>query len=173
MMNELYILRHGIAVEPGTSGIPDDERPLTAKGEKRMREIGRGLRRLDLKLDRIVTSPLPRARSTAEIVADALDADDLLETADIFRAGSDAATIQRWLKGRSEDRLLIVGHNPVLSDLITRLVLGASYSGPPLCDLKKGGIAALEPSKSSPDRHDLLWVATPGLIRRLASGGNR
>jgi len=171
-MSELYILRHGIAIEPGTPGIPDDERPLTSRGEKRMREIARGLRRLDLKLDRIVTSPLPRARSTAEIVADALDAEDLLETADILQAGSDAAAIQSWLKDRTEDRLMIVGHNPALSDLITRLVLGSSQSGPPVCDLKKGGIAAIVPSESSPDRHDLLWVATPRLIRRLSSGGN-
>ncbi len=43
LMNELYILRHGIAVDPGTPGIPDDERPLTPKGEKRMRQIARGL----------------------------------------------------------------------------------------------------------------------------------
>jgi phosphohistidine phosphatase len=170
MMKELYILRHGIAVEPGTPGLPDDERPLTPRGEKRMREIGRGLRRLDLKLDRIVTSPLPRARSTAEIVADALDADDLLETDDILRAGTDAATIQRWLTGRSEDRLLIVGHNPALSDLITLLVLGLSHAGSPVCELKKGGIAGLEPSSSS-DRYELRWLATPGLIRRLSTDG--
>ncbi len=154
----------------GHPGIPDDERPLTPKGEKRMREIARGLRRLDLKLDRIVTSPLPRARSTAEIVADALDANDLLETADILRAGSDAAAIQRWLKARTEDRLMIVGHNPALSDLITLLVLGSPQSGPQVCDLKKGGIAALVPSESSPDCYDLLWVATPRLIRYLVSG---
>ncbi len=38
-MTDLYIVRHGIAVEPGTPGMPDDERPLTAKGEKRMRQI--------------------------------------------------------------------------------------------------------------------------------------
>ena len=60
-MTHLYIVRHGIAVEPGTPGIPDDERLLTSKGEKRIRQIARGLVRLDLKLDRIVTSPLPRA----------------------------------------------------------------------------------------------------------------
>jgi phosphohistidine phosphatase len=171
-MRELYVLRHGIAVEPGTPGLPDDERPLTAKGEKRMREIARGLRRLDLKLDRIVTSPLPRARSTAEIVADAIEADDLLETADILRAGTDAAAIQAWLKGRTEDRLMIVGHNPTLSDLITLLVLGSSQSGPPVCDLKKGGIAALAVAPGTPDRYELEWAAPPRLIRRLASGGN-
>jgi phosphohistidine phosphatase len=167
-MNELYILRHGIAIAPGTPGIPDDERPLTPKGEKRMHQIARGLRRLDLELDRILTSPLPRARTTAEIVAEELDAEDRLETADILRARSEAPAIQNWLRDRPEDRLMIVGHNPVLTDLITILVLGAAQPQPQVCELKKGGIAALCPSTPSPDRFDLLWVATPRLIRRLA-----
>ena len=42
-MHELYILRHGIAIPHGTPGVPEDERPLTAKGEKRIKEVGRGL----------------------------------------------------------------------------------------------------------------------------------
>jgi phosphohistidine phosphatase len=170
-MDELYILRHGIAVEPGTPGIPDDERPLTPKGEKRMCAIARGLRGLDLKLDRIVTSPLPRARATAEIIADELNAEDLLEVAETLRAGVAAPTIRQWLRERTEDRLMIVGHNPALTDLITLLVLGTTRPQPAVCELKKGGIAALRPSPSSPDRFDLLWVATPRLIRRLAGGG--
>lgn len=169
-MDELYILRHGIAVEPGTPGIPDDERPLTPKGRKRMREIGRGLRRLDLKLDRIVTSPLPRASATAEIVADALEARDRLETDDVLRSGSDARAIRDWLRHRIEGRLMIVGHNPSLTDLIALLVVG---EGPQICELRKGGIAALRPAPGSTDRFELDWVATPRLIRRLAGTGGR
>jgi phosphohistidine phosphatase len=168
-MNELYLLRHGIAVPPGTPNIPDDERPLTSKGERRMRQIARGLRLLDLKLDRIVTSPLPRARATAEIVAEELDAKDRLETADLLRAGTDAPAIQAWLRERTEDRLMLVGHNPALTDLVTRLVLGAAGPQAQVCELKKGGIAALQPS-SSPDRYALIWVATPRLLRRLGGG---
>jgi phosphohistidine phosphatase len=173
-MIELYILRHGIAVDPGTPGIPDDERPLTPKGRRRMRQIARALRRLDLRLDKIVTSPLPRAAATAEIVADELDAEDRLETADVLRAGSDARAIRDWLRERTEDRLMIVGHNPGLTDLITLLVLGAT-NGPwtQVCELKKGGIAALRPSAASADRFDLVWAATPGLIRRLSGIGSR
>ena len=60
-MTELFILRHGIAVPHGTQGIADDERPLTSKGERRMRQVGRGLTALRLDVERIVTSPLPRA----------------------------------------------------------------------------------------------------------------
>jgi phosphohistidine phosphatase len=169
-MDELYILRHGIAVEPGTPAIPDDDRPLTPKGRKRMREIGRALRRLDLKPDRIVTSPLPRASATAEIVADAIGADDRLETDDVLRSGSDARAIREWLLRRAESRLMIVGHNPSLTDLITLLV---ADEGPQVCELKKGGLAALRPTAGSPDRFELDWIATPRLIRRLAGIGNR
>jgi phosphohistidine phosphatase len=173
-MTELYILRHGIAVEPGTPGIPDDERPLTPKGLRRMHQVARGLQRLDLRLDRIVTSPLPRASATAEIVADELDASDLLETADVLRSGSDARAIRDWLRERTEDRLMIVGHDPSLTDLVTLLVLGVT-NGPrtQVCELKKGGIAALRPSAASADRFDLVWAATPRLIRRLSGIGSR
>jgi phosphohistidine phosphatase len=173
-MKELYILRHGIAVEPGTPGIPDDERPLTPKGRRRMREIARGLRRLDLPLDRIVTSPLPRASATAEIAAKELGLEDRLETADVLRAGSEARAIRDWLRGRTEDHLMIVGHNPGLTDLITLLVLGdGNGPRPQVCELKKGGIAALRPACAAADCFELDWVATPRLIRRLAGIGNR
>jgi phosphohistidine phosphatase len=164
-MTDLYILRHGIAVDPGTPGIPDDERPLTAKGEKRMRQIARGLLTLDLKLDRIVTSPLPRARATAEIVADELGILALLESANVLQVGASAAAIQRWLRDRPEARLMIVGHNPTLSDLVSLLVLGSTQ--PRICDLKKGGIAALERTVAAKDLYDVAWIATPRLLRRL------
>jgi phosphohistidine phosphatase len=169
-MRELYIVRHGIAVDPGTPGIPDDERPLTAKGEKRMRQIARGLRRLDLKPDRIVTSPLPRASATAEIIADALDARERVENSNLLLAGSSAATIQRWLREQNEDALMIVGHNPTLSDLVSLLVMGTTQ--PQICDLKKGGIAALARTAVAKDLYDIVWIATPRLIRSLAGEDN-
>jgi phosphohistidine phosphatase len=164
-MTYLYIVRHGIAVDPGTPGIPDDERPLTPKGEKRMREIARGLRSLDLKLDRIVTSPLPRARSTAEIIADALRARELLEVSNVLQAGTSSATVHRWLRDRTEERLMIVGHNPTLSDLVSLLVLGSMQ--PQICDLKKGGVAALSRTVPTKDLYDLNWLAAPRIFRAL------
>jgi phosphohistidine phosphatase len=167
-MTDLYIVRHGIAVEPGTPGMTDDERPLTPKGEKRMRQIARGLRKLNLKLDRIITSPLPRARATAEIIADALDARNILETSSVLQTGTSAATVQRFLRERSEDRLMIVGHNPTLSDLVSLLVLGSTQ--PRICDLKKGGIAALAHMVAAKDLYDVTWLATPRLVRGLLDG---
>ncbi len=164
-MNELLIVRHGIAVEPGTAGIADADRPLTPKGVNRMRQVAEGLFRLELKLDRIVTSPLPRARQTAEIIAEALDAEGLLEVSNVLQAGAAAATIERFLRERREERLMIVGHNPALSDLISLLVLGMTH--PLLCDLKKGAVAALERAAPGQGPYTLAWIAPPRLFRRV------
>jgi phosphohistidine phosphatase len=119
-----------------------------------------------LKLEKIVTSPLPRARATAEIVADALDLKNLLETSNVLHTGSGAAAIHRWLRERTEDRLMVVGHNPTLSDLVSLLVMGTVQ--PQICDLKKGGIAALTRTAAAKDLYDILWIATPRLLRSLA-----
>ncbi|WP_435008126.1 phosphohistidine phosphatase SixA [Tundrisphaera lichenicola] len=160
-MQELYLLRHGLAVPHGTPGFEDDDRPLTPDGERRIRQIGRGLKRLKLKLVRIATSPLPRAFRTAEIVAECLGGGDLLEVVEELRPGSDAGSIRDWLKTRDETRLMIVGHNPAFSDLVGQLVTGRE--GSPICELRKGGIAALvgEPGGT----YQLDWISRPKLFR--------
>ncbi len=168
-MTELFILRHGIAVPHGTPGYSDDERPLTPKGERRMRQVGRGLTALQLNLERIVTSPLPRARRTAQIVAQELGLIDKLEPATALAAGADAQSVRDWLRERSEDRLMIVGHNPALSDLVGLLILGDVDKLP--FELKKGAIAALSSTPRSLPHFELDWTAPPALLRRL--GGER
>lgn len=163
-MIELTILRHGIAVEHGTPGIADDDRPLTPKGEKRMREIAAGFVEIGLELDRIITSPLSRARRTAEIVAEALGLEDRLETTPVLRAGGAARSAADWLRDRSDDRLMIVGHNPMLDELLSILVLGAPHALP--FSLKKGAAASLRRWTENPDRFDIAWLAPPRLLRR-------
>ncbi|HWH77607.1 MAG TPA: phosphohistidine phosphatase SixA, partial [Candidatus Binatus sp.] len=76
----LYLMRHGIAVAANDPAVGhDSERPLTNKGVKRMRRAARGLRRLKIPFDAILTSPVLRARQTAEIVAAALCMEASLE----------------------------------------------------------------------------------------------
>jgi phosphohistidine phosphatase len=169
-VNALYLLRHGIAVDPGSSGMPDDARPLTEKGIKRMHQIAIGLLALELELDAIITSPLVRARETAEIVADALGLADRLETSNVLATGSDPATIERWLRSRAESRLMLVGHNPTLSELVSLLVAGARRST--ICDLKKGGIAALERTIGASGLYELTWLAPPRILRRLGGAAD-
>src|SRR4051812_46899950 len=158
-MRRLYLLRHGIAVPHGTPGYDeDDQRPLTPQGERRMKQVARGLRRLDLELDRIVTSPLPRARRTAEIVAKILKCEEVLEDADALRADRSAASIRDWIGTQPEPRLMLVGHDPWISELVGLLTPGA-VAVPPLCQLRKGGLAALS---DTPDGQlQLDWLARP------------
>ncbi len=163
-MNRLYLLRHGIAVPHGTPDLPDDERPLTSQGEKGVRKVARGLRRMGVKLDRIVTSPLPRALRTAEIVADVMEMTDAPEIADALSADRDATSIRDWVTARTESQLMLVGHNPSLTNLVGLLITGSQ--GPALCELRKAGVAALCATTEGGMRLD--WLARPRLFQRLA-----
>jgi phosphohistidine phosphatase len=160
-MIQLYVLRHGIAVPHGEPGMADDDRPLTPEGERRVRQVARGLRRMDLALDRIVTSPLPRALKTAQIVAEVLKVPEKLETADALRADRDATSVREWLQRREESSLMIVGHNPTLSDLVGLLMAGRT--GAVTLELHKAGIAALTATGGPGMR--LEWLARPRLFR--------
>ena len=161
-MQTLYICRHGIAVPHGTPGVCEEDRPLTPSGEKRMKQIGRGLRKLDITPQRIATSPLPRALRTAEIVAKALGLEDEIDVTAALTADRTAAEIRAWLEARSEDELMIVGHNPSLSDLLSLLLTGRER--PLLCELAKGGIAAVAMRTAGTAQLD--WLARPRLLRR-------
>lgn len=162
-MVELFLVRHGIAVPHGTPDIPDDERPLTPKGIKRMKQIARGLRRLKVDPERIVTSPLPRALETAQIVAEELDKEDVLEQADELRADRPAAAIKDWVLGRPERSLMIVGHDPAFSELAGLLAAGHSVGA--ALPLEKGGVAALKSVVTG--GMVVEWLAPPRLLRRF------
>jgi phosphohistidine phosphatase len=161
----LFLLRHGLAVPHGAEGFDDDDRPLTEKGERRVRQVARGLKRLGLKLDKIVTSPLPRASRTAEIVADVLNVAFLLEDAPALLPTATPESIRDWLAGRAEARIMLVGHNPNLSELLNLLVAGQPR--PVFCGLRKAGFAALRDDPNG--RYQIDWITRPRLIRRLGS----
>ena len=162
-MNTLYLVRHGIAVPHGTAEYQDDDRPLTPEGERKTRMVGLGLRRNKVKVDRIITSPLPRALKTAEIIARAMKSPDLVEPADALRAGEDAATIRDWLAARPEARLMVVGHNPWISDLLALLTTGRP--SPAFCDIRTAGVVSLR--KGEPELlYQVDWIARPRLFRR-------
>lgn len=162
-MNQLYLFRHGIAVDHGDPGFADDDRPLTPEGEKRVKQVAKGFLELDLEVDRVLSSPLPRARKTAEIVAEVLGISDRLELVDVLRAGASAATIRDWIGTRPEDRIMLVGHNPALSDLISLLIAAGPGAAP--FELRKAGIAALSGTIHSPMTLD--WLTRPRLLRKL------
>src|SRR5271168_3500570 len=66
----LYFLRHGKAQERGPKWRPDSKRPLTKEGEKKTTEVARGMKRVGVSFDVILTSPFERALRTAQIVVE-------------------------------------------------------------------------------------------------------
>lgn len=162
-MRQLYVLRHGIAVAHGTPGYEEDERPLTPKGRKRLKEQIRGFKALGVSPDRILSSPLPRARETAELVADGLGIEDRLELVQQLRPAASSASIRRWLDVLPGDSVMIVGHDPAFSELISVLPLGPGT--PRVTDLKKGGLACFQVDQAG--RYAMEWLLTPRVLRRL------
>ena len=117
----LYLLRHGQADWPDWDK-PDDERPLTKKGKKEMRRVAEFLGKLKVAPSLILSSPLPRAWQTAEIVAECLHV--ALREESALGPGFSAAKLKTILQRNQETELMIVGHEPDFSAVIHALTGG-------------------------------------------------
>jgi phosphohistidine phosphatase len=143
----IYFLRHGEADWPDWKK-SDDERPLTEKGKAEMHEVGAFLANLSVKPDAVLTSPLPRASQTAEIVAHYVDAKSVED--ELLAPGFGRAELKKLLKKRNYQSVMVVGHEPDFSKAIGKLT-GARVK------LSKAGIALVE---VDPDLRcgKLLWL---------------
>src|SRR5712675_3745176 len=95
----LYLLRHGIAVDPGTAGFElDADRPLTAKGERKLHLVADAMERLGLTFDLILSSPYRRASATAEIIAGVLDLKKTIEFTPVLEPGGSSRELIANLK---------------------------------------------------------------------------
>lgn len=155
----LYLIRHGIAEEPDVK--PDSERALTGQGRKQLRTAARSLARAGLTLDVVVTSPLLRARQTAEIFAQALDlgASQVIESAELAPDGNPA----KLLKDNRWESVALVGHEPYLSELASVLLTGGQDL---VMAFKKGCVCALSADRLRYGRCARLeWLLQPKLLR--------
>ncbi len=151
---KLYFLRHGKADWPNWDK-PDDERPLTKKGKKELRRVAKLLCKLEVDSAVILSSPLPRALETAEIVAKCLGV-PLQEERGLGK-GFNAAKLRDILKRNKVDELILVGHDPDFSAVI-RAVTGGDVK------LAKGGIARVDIDDGK-DAGRLTWLLPPKLAR--------
>jgi phosphohistidine phosphatase len=166
---ELYVLRHAIAVQRGTEGYEQDsDRPLTSKGRQKMEQIASGMQALGLSFDLILSSPFLRARQTADVVADVFGAGKNVELSEHLAVGGDPESLVRELNSRfgSLKSVLIVGHEPYLSSLISVLLAGDPSLG---LTMKKGGLCKLSvDSLSYGSCATLEWLLTPRQLRRVS-----
>jgi phosphohistidine phosphatase len=165
----LFLLRHGLAAERGTGKHPTDaDRPLTGRGERKLRRVADALIAMELSFDRIFSSPYLRARQTAELIAHALKAAKILEFTDTLTPGGTSKEVVEFLDSLKPvpDRVLLVGHEPNMSDLISLLVAGESNLS---VAMKKGGLCKLSADVLSPRRcASLEWLLTPKQMGLMA-----
>lgn len=137
----LYILRHAKA-EERSARFPDDrKRPLTAAGEKEMFRVARGMRELALKFDLILSSPFIRAKRTAEIAAEIFESEKLRFSKNLASGGDARKLIDELNQDYSAlENILLVGHEPFLSKLISVLSTGTDKLS---LDFKKAGLCKL------------------------------
>jgi phosphohistidine phosphatase len=150
----MVLLRHGTAVPHGTAGLDDADRPLIAVGEREARDAGRALRALDVRPDRVVTSPLVRARQTAQLAAAELAVKSYED--DALRPGFGQDALDGLFARHDGDCLVLVGHDPDFSEILRDLA-GANVAMP------KGGVARIDLPSG-----ELRWLLRPRALRLIA-----
>ena len=172
----LLVIRHAIAEDKeafATSGRSDDQRPLTEAGRTKMRRGAEGLRVVSPRLAVLASSPLVRARETAEIVLPVFKT-GRVEIVDALRPERPFEDFLTWLRRRmppneeedSEATIAIVGHEPHLSGLVTWLMTGGKESR---LELKKGGVCLLKFERAPAAGEAVMrWLLTPAQLRELA-----
>jgi phosphohistidine phosphatase len=165
---EIYIMRHGIAAKEADDGSSDDsKRKLTSEGREKMQEIAKGLKRLGVELDWIVSSTLARAVETAQIASASLGPKVPFDSCRELGPGEPPEKLLAFLAKHPErKRILLVGHEPDLSMLAARL-MGAGRNAN--LSFKKGGCCLIV-SGEFPNKSQgyLAWWLTPRLLRKMA-----
>lgn len=161
---ELYLVRHAIAAERGPEWPDDARRPLTERGIQRFREEVAGLRTLDVAIQEVISSPLVRAKQTADLLAAGLDGKPVVRILKALEPGHSPTTvISQLAKLARRSKIAIVGHEPDLGELAAHLV-GASRPLP----FRKGSVCRID-LESFTSRHagSLIWFVTPKMLRQL------
>ncbi len=164
---DLYIVRHGIAIDREDPKCPPDpERYLTEEGINKTRQIAKAVAALGITPDLLISSPYVRAMQSAEFFADALDySKQKIRRTDLLLPGAESSALFRDLaKDKQSSTVFLFGHAPHLDELIA----AAFASKHPITALKKAGVAALQLKRISPPSAEFLWLATPRLLRRAA-----
>ena len=157
----VYFLRHASAGQHVSDPGKDEKRPLDKDGIEQCGYIGRALAAMDTQVDIVISSPLKRATQTASLVANEIGHEGKLQLDDGLRPGAVFADFIKLLtKYQRYDAIMVVGHNPNLSEFLSRLISGGTGRG--AVDLKKGAVARVETSRQS---GLLQWCITPKFVR--------
>jgi len=161
----LYLVRHAIAAERGPNYPDDRERPLTSDGVTRFKRAVEGLKEFDVKLELVLTSPLVRAKHTAELLAAGIGGKPRMETLDALAPGGRMTQVLEAIAKYSKrsHHIAIVGHEPDLGELAVRLLRARGT-----IEFKKGAVCGIELDGAMPTGPGTLkWLLPPRALRKL------
>ncbi len=161
---KLYLLRHGDAGDAGDPQVKDSERKLTPKGIQRTTQLAEALEQLEVSFDAMLSSPLVRARETAEIIARGLKFGGKVELTDALTPFGSIEDLvhQLTLLRTAPKNVLLVGHEPYLSGFISLLCTGGPGLG---LEMKKGALCRLEVGVPACEKCATLeWLLPPRVV---------
>jgi phosphohistidine phosphatase len=167
---DVYLLRHGDALPVGSEGIrTDDERTLSDEGRREIREVAASLQRLKVDPDAILSSPLIRARETADIVAQEAGKKEVTSCDELGHGFSPAGLLARLRELPRKSSLILVGHQPDLGSFASFLLTGDANAID--ISLKKGGLCWIEfDNQAAAGKGTLRWLLTQKHLRVMATG---
>ena len=167
---ELFVIRHAIAEPLGRRNeFIDEKRALTVEGRNRMRDVVKGLIKLRVEVDLILTSPLVRAVETAEIIAASMRlSKKAIRQSGNLAPGASAEDLFAEIKGQTgAEAVALVGLQPDLGSLISRTI--QNDGGALSIQLKKGGVCCVNVGETVPTlRGEMMWLLTPKQLRLVA-----
>jgi phosphohistidine phosphatase len=163
---DIIFFRHGIAVEREDWKGEDDDRPLTDEGSTRTQQAARGLRSLLDQPHLILSSPLLRARQTAELARQALKTDAKIEiTEDLLPGASPERVLTGLARVTQNAVVLCVGHEPHISTTVSAMISGKTMAS---LEIKKAGACCVRfSSHAKAGAGTLLWLLLPKTLRAL------
>jgi phosphohistidine phosphatase len=162
---DIFLLRHGEAADLGGKIKSDAARPLTDEGIKLMNDEAEGMKRLGLRFNAILTSPLIRAKETAQIVADILDCSRKLHVCEALGMPVSIPDLMEAFKPFQNDyRILLVGHMPDMGKLAGHFIGNNKFILP----FKKGSLAKIEVERLVPTpRGELRWFVSARQLKLI------
>ena len=161
-MLELLVMRH--AKSDWDAGTDDHERPLAERGVKAARKVGRFLARAEMVPELVICSTAMRARATVELAVEAGDWHCPVEHTRAFYGADPAAVLAEIASRPAPPRLMVVGHEPTWSELVSLLVGGGGVrmatAAVACLELPASGWSAIEPGAGR-----LVWLVTPKLLQ--------
>jgi phosphohistidine phosphatase len=174
---ELYLLRHGDAGRRTAivAGENSSELPLTIAGREEIAVIARSLKHLNIKFDAIISSPLKRAVQTAKIIAKALVIEKEISVwNELVPEGNRSKLYQRLNQYTRESTILMVGHQPYLTNIISDMIFQKRVNQVGQINLKKAGLAKIRVTSLTPNTSgELRWLLTPRILKSLAKDGSK